>query len=854
MSNLILWYLLLTVIGLVTMPIAYSVFYKLPDRGYSLSRILGMLIWGFLYWFLASLQLLQNNAGGMIFALVLLFGASWWFLKKTGWREVVDFLRRKKALWVTGELVFVVFFVVMALMRAVHPDISGTEKPMELAFINAILRSPNFPPNDPWLSGYSISYYYFGYVQVAMLSRMTGVASAISFNLALSAWFGMIALAAYGLLSNFLQIGSGYLTNKSGMTTREIPFVSLLAPVFILVLSNLEGFLEILHARGLFWVQSSDGAWQSRFWSWLNVAELNQPPAPPLNWVPERLGGIWWWRASRVLQDFDALGNSKEIIDEFPFFSFLLGDLHPHVLSMPFVFLSIGLALNLYLSTDNSLFAGMSFWNWIEQRLRQKQVPEEKPGLVLWMSSPDFWITALTLGGLAFLNTWDFPIYVALVSAVYALRRSFVLGWSLLRGWDFVEMGGVLGISGIILYLPFYLGFDSQAGGLLPSLGFFTRGIYFWIMFGPFLLPICLWLLTYVRHHGNRRYLVQGVIVSASLILGLFTISYLAGWLGLRTSLGGLLAGLQGGSEPKILLLGSIARRLVEPGTWITLLGMISLTVGGLFSMLLPVRNRNVEEENPDKKTTAPDSPDAFVMLLVLIGCGLALFPEFLYLRDQFGWRMNTIFKFYYQIWVLWGLAGSYALIRTWTHARGVGQALIKIGLTLVILMGLVYPFFGFYMKFKGVRLSDLNLDGSAYLARYNPEDMAAIRWLQTAPLGTVAEAVGGSYSGFARAATFSGLPNVLGWPGHESQWRGGAEEMGSREEDIRRLYETSNWAEAETIINQYQIRYILVGSLERNVYRVNEVKFDNRMRIAFREGSVLIYEVPAFSLVGSDD
>ena len=125
---------------------------------------------------------------------------------------------------------------------------------------------------------------------------------------------------------------------------------------------------------------------------------------------------------------------------------------------------------------------------------------------------------------------------------------------------------------------------------------------------------------------------------------------------------------------------------------------------------------------------------------------------------------------------------------------------------------------------------------------------MAAIQWLQTAPMGTLAEAIGGSYSSFGRGATFSGIPNVLGWPGHESQWRGGAEEMGSREEDIRRLYETSNWSEAETIITQYHIRYILIGTLERNTYNVNGAKFENRVKTAFREGSVIIYEVPEYS------
>ena len=351
MINFILWYLLLTAVGLAALPIAYSAFSRLPDRGFSLSRPLGLLIWGFVYWLLASLQLLQNNAGGMIFAFLFLISVSLWFLKKNNLREIAQFLKEKKALWITGELLFLVFFAGMTLMRATHPDVSGTEKPMELAFINAILRSPNFPPNDPWLSGYSISYYYFGYVLVSMLSRITGIASAISFNLAISSWFGMIALAAFGILYNLLETKRGQQNNlaEDDFPHKKTALVSLLAPVFILILSNLEGFLEILHARGLFWEQTSTGDWQSRFWTWLNVAELNQPPTVPFGWAPERMGGIWWWRASRVLQDFDASGNTKEIIDEFPFFSFLLGDLHPHVLSMPFVILAIGLALNLYL-------------------------------------------------------------------------------------------------------------------------------------------------------------------------------------------------------------------------------------------------------------------------------------------------------------------------------------------------------------------------------------------------------------------------------------------------------------------------------------------------------------------------
>ena len=212
------------------------------------------------------------------------------------------------------------------------------------------------------------------------------------------------------------------------------------------------------------------------------------------------------------------------------------------------------------------------------------------------------------------------------------------------------------------------------------------------------------WLWMFYRKYGSRVQLFRGIKITLGLFLGLFGFSYVAGWLGLQTSLGGLLAGLQGGGTSETLLLGSIARRLAEPGTWITLLVLISLTAGGLLSLLLPPGQTN-EEAGAKQEDGMFDSPDAFVLLLVLIGCGLALFPEFLYLRDQFGWRMNTIFKFYFQVWILWGLAGTYAFVRIWARAKNIGQYFVGLGLTLVVLMGLVYPVFGVRMKFQGVKM-----------------------------------------------------------------------------------------------------------------------------------------------------
>jgi uncharacterized membrane protein len=117
---------------------------------------------------------------------------------------------------------------------------------------------------------------------------------------------------------------------------------------------------------------------------------------------------------------------------------------------------------------------------------------------------------------------------------------------------------------------------------------------------------------------------------------------------------------------------------------------------------------------------------------------------------------------------------------------------------------------------------------------------------LSTAPFGVVAEAVSiHTYSNYSRISAYSGLPAVLGWPGHEDQWRGGSAEQGTRKQDVDRLYQTNSWEEARLILAQYNIRYVVVGTLERNTYRVNESMFQRYLVPVFQSRDVVIYEVP---------
>jgi uncharacterized membrane protein len=206
---------------------------------------------------------------------------------------------------------------------------------------------------------------------------------------------------------------------------------------------------------------------------------------------------------------------------------------------------------------------------------------------------------------------------------------------------------------------------------------------------------------------------------------------------------------------------------------------------------------------------------------------------------------MNTIFKFYFQAWMLWGIAVAFGTVVLLQTLRGIPGIIFKVGLTLVIGMALVYTFYGISTKTNGLKpVAGFNLDGTAYFERQSPDEMAGIRWLRDAPVGVVVEAVGGSYSEYARVATVSGQPNVLGWPGHESQWRGGSAEMGSRQSDIETIYRSGRWEEVKQLLEKYSIRYVFVGPLERSTYLVNEAKFDTYLEVVFRQGDVTIYEV----------
>ncbi len=830
MTAFISWYILITFLGWLTFPLAYRLFPALADRGYTLSRAFGLLIWGFVFWLFANFGIAQNDIGGLLLGLVMLGGLSAWAFMTVDRRphteshlqlesvegddivhgqsstvELLGWLKENTSLILTTELLFLLAFAFMAFFRSANPEILGTEKPMELMFINGIMNSPTFPPRDLWLSGYSISYYYFGYVMTAMLAKFTGVPATMAFNLMLALIFGLAAVGAYGILYNLLAIGQrSNVEGQSEIVNRKSSIgFSLFAPLFLLLISNAEGFLEILHARGLFW---KDGL---NFWAWLDIPELrNAPPQVP-QWTPDRFW--WWWRASRVVQDYDFLKNPLEAIDEFPAFSFLLGDLHPHVLAIPFFMIAIAVALNLYLGGfrgKTNLYLGQ-----------------------LHISKTSFFLTAFMFGGMAFLNTWDILPVAAVIVFSYALARVREAGW----GWERIEevllFGIPAGITAYIIYLPFFIGFDSQASGIMPSIMFPTRGAQLWVMWGTLFVPIFAFLMYRMRTKDPADWRAGfgfglGILIFLlALMLGVYVLVYK-----LRPDFA--LPYIQGQQKDVVsFFMAGLGRRLSYIGGLLTLLALLIPSLSFLFS------NPRLQRED--------DHPSLFVLLLIALGALLIIGPDFVYLQDNFGYRINTIFKFYYQAWMLLSLASAYGTAVLLRRLHGAANVIFSVTFVAILIIGLTYPLLGFPNKANNFKPPfGFTLDDFDRVQRENPDEAAAILWLQSAPDGIIAEATGNPYSSYGRISIYTGLPTILGWGNHEGQWRDPALQ-GSRREDIETLYTTPDWQTTQLILQRYNVRYVVVGNLERTSYRVNEEKFNNFLKPVLQQGSVAIYAVP---------
>jgi uncharacterized membrane protein len=241
------------------------------------------------------------------------------------------------------------------------------------------------------------------------------------------------------------------------------------------------------------------------------------------------------------------------------------------------------------------------------------------------------------------------------------------------------------------------------------------------------------------------------------------------------------------------------------------------------------------------------DRVDPAIGLSVGIGAfaaAILLGVELIFLDDVFHSRMNTVFKFHVNAWLLAGLAGSVGLALYGRYARRARWVVGSLA-ALVLAGGLVYPLSAIATRMNERPSTGLTLDGLAFL---NPDDRAAVRWLsdqnqQAGARLVIAEAAGDEYSAAAKMATYSGAVDVIGWAGHELQWRGPIAELGRRSDDMRALYQDAPPDAIRSILDRYGVRFVVVGDVERQKYGDQVVnRFDGILPLAVRSGNVSIY------------
>ncbi len=812
LTDAILWYLWAQTFALGGSLIASRWLRALPDRGYGLGKPLGLLLGGFAYWMLVLLGLSMNNAGAALMALALVWGVGLTLRAMRNAPTQSANTNRKPAI-ITAEALFALGFIAWVIVRAFSPDIreAGGEKFMESMMTNAIVRSASFPPNDAWLAGFPISYYYFGYLIFAMLIHLSGVAFSIAFNLAGALIFALTLTAAFSLGYNLwaARRGATHNTQNDELAPRAAMLAGLLTAAMLALMGNLGGVLGVLKCGNVL---------PKSTWQWLDVRDTMTQHYACNGLAPSEFYG-WWWDWSRVVKDLTPSGNYQETITESPIFSFVLGDNHPHVNALPFLMLALGMALTALL--DRRLLMND------EGKIEAPQIASTA-------------LTAITLGGLAFMNTWDFPIFGALFIGALVFGR-----W--LRheaAWPALLQGAGIMALGYLLYLPFYATFASQARGIGVNIFNGTRFTQFFLMFAPFLIAMCgfIWLSLRAAKQPARVALLRSAGLTVGFVAAGLIGALLLGVLSSETR--ALAAELNNSGVVLGITREMVTSRLIQRATdpWTIL--FLSFAIASCTVLLLSKR-KEAPVTAPHDNTVALNG---FTLLLFGAGAILTLAVEFVFLRDLFGTRMNTVFKFYYQAWVLWAVAGGFAImslltVRDLTMKIAGGVAL------LFVVMGLLWPALAVPARtdqFQGVP----TLDGAAWLRIGNPEDAQMIAWLNQNVAGDpiiIEASTLGAYQYEGRISAFTGLPAVLGWGGHQHQWRGDITEAARRNPLIEQLYNTSDVTEARALLDELKARYVIVGQLERQRFKPEGVdKFAQWCRTAFKAGGSAIYDCAA--------
>lgn len=779
----LVWLIVIEVIFLAALPLSVRLMRWLPDRGVVLARPLGLLIVAWLVWMGASLGLWTFSRASVAASILLLAAVSAGLLYRNRW--LIPLAKRHWKYMASVEVLFIAAYLAFVLVRAANPDLwhawRGGEKPMDLTYLIAVVKSSTFPPYDPWFAGGFINYYYYGFVPVAALIRLTGIVPEVAYNLALPMLFAFTLTGAFSVGYNLAEA----LRQRGVQMARRCSpvWAGVATALLVTVLANVDGAAQLVQ-----------GAWSS-------ITEGH-------------FGSFDFWRSSRLMP-------GQIAINEFPFWTFLFGDLHAHLISLPYQVVAVGLAANLVLGA--------------RKPVSLRRLLPALAGL------------AFVVGAFAAINTWEVPAYglLGLAAIVIALlarggpMETATIGRGLLLAAFFW----------LVLYgawLPFHQDYEAPVSGVKASQ--WRTVLWQYVAIHALLLfAVLSWLAFEPRRLFKRDTLedegrsVLGWRRRAALGLGL------------------LLLALTGG----ILAFSDTLREWLTAG----LLSLLILwTLGVAASWLVRRHDR-----------AAPVQLLLLVMLVLALGIGVGV--DLVTVENDID-RMNTVFKLYLNAWVLFGIVGGVGLWRLWTGGAirlgGIGGKAWLSVLAVLVLASAVFPVLG-----TRARLADrfdtdvgVTLDGRAYqwtTVYGDPAEPDQGRAEARYALGYDAEAIdfirenvegspvflegvtAHAYRWPPRVAKYTGLPVVVGWQWHQIQQRGagGAEPAAVRARiyDVRLMYETESERLFLDLASEYGVEYVYVGPTERVYFPgVGLEKFDamvgSSLEVFFANQEVTVYRV----------
>lgn len=737
------WYLVSLAAGLAAAPLSAWLFRRLPGFGAFFARPIGLLAIIWPLWFLASISPIRYSNLTIIITALLVAGLCW------GWAFRANVISKD---WIrpyaAAEATWIVAFLAYIWFRGYIPKIAATEKPMDSAFLSSTMRTTDMPPADPWYAGETINYYYLGYLYNGTIGRIAGLDSWVVFNLALANVFALTITTSAGLAWGVI---------RRQFSQNLALFAGCAAPFLLAISGNLRAPIEYLRDRDYVW---------NTFW-YTNIG----------------------WQSSRVVVDH---GQSLdgETINEFPNFSFVLGDLHPHLTTLPFTVVVLALAVSLFFRIRDIE------WNPFE-----------------WRHWAEFVAIGVILGALYPMNSWDFPTYGVAIAVALAFSTGLNRIW-------LMQMAG-LGIVAILAWIPFWITFVPFAGGdvqnltSIPGLRFIQKNVAAY---------------TGERTSAGEYLTVFGIFWAISMI-----------WLVVETIATWPKADPDQPNTTPPWVRGTVIAALIAGAMIAMALSAPVLILAGIPILLAGRIVYRAWEQEPELST--------LIAMLFLAGWFITIGTEFFYIRDVFNSRFNTLFKIYYQVWTIVAIASALALAHLFWRAAQVEikvrqrAGALAIGVAAVVLLGIAYPVISIktYFDYLNPQGGWHGLDGLAPhgIEAYVPDpsqpevrtgkseaDVAAIHWLNenAKPDDVLLEAPGCGYTingelPTSRFSAFTGIPTIIGWDNSENQWRGGQAELLDqvipRGSDVAAMFEDPNPA-TNPLFDQYGVTLLVVGDLEK--------------------------------------